>query len=261
MYEHLKSVSVAQGAPVTKGQQVAAIGDANGYYTPPSSSAHLHWEMRKDLNLSTGENPYQNPLTIKRALQYITPSLFVSDRRTVRTASLGRGQWTYLNVDYNAPSSTAFVERFGTRHSLNKAVTAGWIHGTIYRFVNNVAQPYSSINSVFFEKGYQYAVYTYVDAAILYILVPRTDLNDRRDRARRDMLNAVSQDARFSSVMTDHATENLAWSADYELRTMEFNTTSGITSVSQATYKTNPLIRYTSVFGQGWKLVDWNTLQ
>jgi len=152
-----------------------------------------------------------------------------------------------------APSSTAFIERYGNRYSLRKAANVGWIYGRVYRYVNNAWQHYPDISKVFFEKGIQYAIYTYTDAATLHIFVPR-DIY-RADRARSDMLQAARQDSRFLSIMTKDYSENIDnWFAAYDLRMVSFNTTSGITSVAHATYKSNPLIRYTAIF-------DPNTLK
>ncbi|WP_411726322.1 M23 family metallopeptidase [Methyloglobulus sp.] len=262
MYAHVDSVLVSPGSSVGKGQKIATVGDANGYY---DNAAHLHWEMRRDLTLSPGENPYHNPLSVNHALKYLSPALFVDDRRSARTTVLSSGKWTYITPNYNAPSSTAFIERYGIRYSLTKAANVGWIYGRVYQYVNNTWQYYPDLSKVFFDKGIQYAIYTYTDAATLYIFAPGD--NYRADRARSDMLQAARQDSRFLSIMTENYSEDINWSAAYELRMVSFNTTSGITSVAHATYKSNPLVRHTTIFDpdtlewRNWVQVDWNKLQ
>lgn len=58
MYGHLESMLVNVGETVTKGQVIGTIGDGNGYYNtcadPNWECAHLHFEIRYDLNLEVG---------------------------------------------------------------------------------------------------------------------------------------------------------------------------------------------------------------
>ena len=49
VYAHCKSMKVAQGDWVKKGEQIATIGNADGVYL-----AHLHLEIRDDVNMPLG---------------------------------------------------------------------------------------------------------------------------------------------------------------------------------------------------------------
>jgi murein DD-endopeptidase MepM/ murein hydrolase activator NlpD len=49
IYAHCDTVLVAEGSLIKKGEQLATIGNCNGYYL-----AHLHFEIRDDINLDIG---------------------------------------------------------------------------------------------------------------------------------------------------------------------------------------------------------------
>ena len=111
VYDHIQSILVRVGDRVTKGQQVATLGDGNGCYT---GATHLHEEMRRENSgFTRAQNPYYNPLPLPTAMKYTSPSLFIDDRRYPFTQSLANSVWTYIGWYANAPSSTAFVEYNG----------------------------------------------------------------------------------------------------------------------------------------------------
>ena len=49
MYAQLQSIDVKPGSLVKRGQQIGAVGNANGTY-----QAHLHWEVRQTVGLGVG---------------------------------------------------------------------------------------------------------------------------------------------------------------------------------------------------------------
>ncbi|MBX2798219.1 MAG: M23 family metallopeptidase [Myxococcales bacterium] len=70
LYAHLDSFEVAVGDPVTRGQVVGSIGDADGIYVP-----HLHFEIRRtpDLPIGPGYSPDDS--------QWLDPSAFIRAHR------------------------------------------------------------------------------------------------------------------------------------------------------------------------------------
>jgi peptidase M23-like protein len=269
VYEHMQKILVGgPPTPVVKGQQIATIGDANGYYL---NQAHLHWELRRDLSLTANNpeaNPYVNPLTIQTALKYTSPSLFVDDRHYPFSNTLTYRAWTYISWHFNAPSSTTYVQYNGQRYSLKRAIASGLIYQYVYEQRAGQWYYYPNVADVFFSNGNTYAIYANVQGATVNIFVPGDHY--RADRARQDMIKAANRDSRFANIKTETYGENLGWGSDWELRYMAFGYTSssgsGTTYFNQATFKSNPLLRYTSFYDPdrnqwtAWAQVNMNTL-
>jgi murein DD-endopeptidase MepM/ murein hydrolase activator NlpD len=57
MYAHLLEIRVKPGVLVARGQKIATVGTANGYYP-----AHLHFEMRASDSIDVGAGYAANPL-------------------------------------------------------------------------------------------------------------------------------------------------------------------------------------------------------
>lgn len=132
VYDHVQSILVRIGDKVAKGQQVATLGDGNGCYI---GAAHLHEELwRENSGFTRGQNPYYNPLEVRTAMKYTSPSLFIDDRRYPFTQALANSAYTYIAWYSNAPSSTAFVEYNGERYSLKRAVQLGYIYKYVYEY-------------------------------------------------------------------------------------------------------------------------------
>lgn len=266
VYYHIQSIYVRQGDGVSKGQHVATIGDGNGSYP---NQAHLHWEMRRDLGMSTHQDPYYKPLRVQDALKYAPPSLFVDDRKHAFTQSLSQGAWTYISWYLNAPSSTAFLDYRGEKYSLQKAADMGLVYRYVYEQRSGAWYYYPNLADVFFGSGNTYAVWSFVNGAVLSILVPGDRY--RADRARVDMVRAASANPRFTDVVTQTYDESLTWAPNWELRALGFGYTNASgarvdTSWNQATLKSNPLVRYVSYYDPdthqwtNWGLVNPNTL-
>jgi len=147
-------------------------------------------------------------------------------------------------------------------------VDAGVIYKYVFVQIAGTWYYYPNITDVFFAAGNTYAMYSFVPAATITILVPGDRFRD--ERARQDMINAAGEDGRFTSVKTDTYSENLNWDSLYELRWMRFHYTtaqkSGEIEIYHATNKSNPLLRYTTyndpVTGEllPWVRLDWNVL-
>lgn len=268
LYEHILDIAInprtnparpfTAGDAVYQGEVVAHIGNGNGVW-----QYHLHSEMRRDTSLDPVEaNPYQNPLTIETALKYTSPSLFIDDRRNPFTQALTNGAWTYLQWYLNAPSSTAFIEYNGERYSLKRAIQLGYIYQYVYEQRSGQWYYYPDVANVFFGSGNTYAIWSFVNGAVLNILVPGGNLPD--DRSKIDMLHAAGNDSRFTDPKTDIKTETFykdTTGADWGFRQVRFGSPSGRTlAMLHATNKVNPLWRYTmhcEFTANQWQCDSW----
>lgn len=207
LYEHIQSIEInprtsAQfkaGDSVYIGETVARLGDGNGKYP---NSAHLHFEMRRDSSLSLTKNPYYPTISVRLPIdKYSSPSLFIDDRRNAVVQNLVLNQWTVFAKNANAPLSTAFVEYNGERYSFQRAVSAGLIYQYVYVQISGIWYYYPDITKVLFNAGNTYAVWSFVGGAKLNILIPGH--NYKEDRAKIDMIRAVSVNSNFKSVKPD----------------------------------------------------------
>ncbi|MBI2459596.1 MAG: hypothetical protein HYV53_03535 [Parcubacteria group bacterium] len=201
-------------------------------------------------------------------MKYTSPSLFIDDRRYPFKQSLTNGAWTYIAWYANAPSSTAFVEYNGERYSLKRAVQLGYIYQYVYEQRSGQWYYYPDIANVFFGNGNTYAVGSFVNGAVLNILIPGNNYKD--DRAKIDMMRAISlADANFKYVKPDVFVQYYSdqW-YDYHYMQFIYNNGSGdkVAYAYHATLKSNPLVRYTNyqnpITGQfaGWTQIIANTL-
>ena len=281
LYEHILDIEVNPrtgtqfkiGDVVYIDDTVARLGDGNGYYTTlehcvtSSSCAHLHLEMRRSLFAKLTQTPYYPTLSPQTALLYSSPSLFIDDRSNAVVQNLVQGQWTYFMQRDNAPASTAFVEYSGDRFSLFRAANLGLIYGMMYQWKNNAWQPYGDINQVFFEAGYWYAIYSFYGGTRLNTLAPGH--NFKEDRAKIDMIRAVSTNPNFTSVQPDDfriAADTSTYSHWYMPFTYNNGSGNQIAYANQFSFKSNPLVRYTAYYDPAtgswtpWTQVNWNTL-
>jgi len=96
MYAHLDKILVREGQQITRGQQVGTIGTNRGMYT-----AHLHFEIRKNLNIGLNRSSFARDLT-----NYYRPGSFIATRRKLRGA--GRSAVVPVNTyDLRAFGNTA----------------------------------------------------------------------------------------------------------------------------------------------------------
>lgn len=266
VFYHVNEIYVVVGEDVWPGKLIATIGDANGYYVgskcPPGvlRCAHLHWEARTDINQAMRLPGYESPLTFDRVAKYMSPGLFVDDRAYQFSVSLTSRQWTVIPMNFNAPSSTAYIEVAGERYSLKRAVEAGLIWRTIWSWSG--AWSTSDAETVVFESGRTYYVWTWVSGARLSISVPGHKFRD--DRARTDMVRLARMNTDLKDIRTETYSERDLnyYGPNFELRRMEFGSRSGPTvHYCHATDKRNPLIRWTARCGDPWTQEDPNRLQ
>lgn len=108
IYAHLQKILVNKAEVVSKGQKIAKIGNANGYYV---DGAHLHFAIKKRRPFppSPGSNPYVYPLGVDDPTDYYCPSLFVANRNNPVATYLTLWQWVVVSVPDFSPIATAFV--------------------------------------------------------------------------------------------------------------------------------------------------------
>jgi len=73
-YAHLDRMTVREGQQVLRGQQVGTIGTNRGMYT-----AHLHFEVRKNLNIGINRSAFRRDLT-----NYYVPTDFINPNRKLQ---------------------------------------------------------------------------------------------------------------------------------------------------------------------------------
>lgn len=94
MYAHLDKILVREGQQITRGQQVGTIGTNRGMYI-----AHLHFEIRKNLNIGINRSAYPRDL-----VNYYRPGAFIATHRKLG----GGGHSTMIVINtYNTGKITA----------------------------------------------------------------------------------------------------------------------------------------------------------
>ncbi|MCX6970189.1 MAG: M23 family metallopeptidase [Verrucomicrobia bacterium] len=92
MYAHLDKILVREGQQITRGQQVGTIGTNRGMYV-----AHLHFEIRKNLNIGINRSAFKRDLT-----NYYRPGQFITARRTLpgggRSAMIAINTYSIGNI-------------------------------------------------------------------------------------------------------------------------------------------------------------------
>ena len=94
MYAHMDKIVVREGQQITRGQQVGTIGTNHGMYV-----AHLHFEIRKNLNIGINRSAFKRDLT-----NYYRPDEFIASRRSLPVGV--RSAMIVINT-YNTGKSAA----------------------------------------------------------------------------------------------------------------------------------------------------------
>lgn len=89
-YAHLASITVREGQQILRGQQVGTIGTNRGMYT-----AHLHFEMRKNLNIGVNRSAFKVDLN-----NYFMPTKFLDAHR--KLPGTGRSALVAVNTFQNS---------------------------------------------------------------------------------------------------------------------------------------------------------------
>jgi murein DD-endopeptidase MepM/ murein hydrolase activator NlpD len=73
LYGHLDRIDVREGQQIKRGDQIGTIGNNRGMY-----SAHLHFEMRKNLHIGINRTAFRKDLS-----NYYDPTRFIASRRSL----------------------------------------------------------------------------------------------------------------------------------------------------------------------------------
>lgn len=252
VYMHLKDILIAANSVVFAGQKIATLGDSNGFY---AGSAHLHWEVRKDLMFPLRQNPYYNPIAVSTAVKYTSPSVLVDDRASGGfSLQLAVGNFTQFAVGQVTPAALIYVQdQFGLRYSIKRAADAGIIAwwGITWLGVDGVWYYNPDLMKVVLTPGVQYRITAQSPSLGLNVMYSGNHF--KADRSRVDIIRAASQDLRFKNVLAETYGEDLSWDPSWELRWMGLtflnnNGTTWNVYIQHTTHKTNPFIRWTNYF-------------
>lgn len=141
LYGHLLDFTVRAGQRIKRGQQIARMGSNRGMYP-----AHLHFEMRKNINVGMYRNSFARDWSV-----YWSPTEFVAARRTLpgnsRTVSVPIN--TYPG---SPPPLVASTKVYTPTQTVSQAISSGSIIGRtspsspLRRVYAAAAPSYSSSN-------------------------------------------------------------------------------------------------------------------
>ncbi len=112
MYAHLDKILVREGQQITRGQQVGTIGTNRGMYV-----AHLHFEIRKNLNIGINRSAFRRDLT-----NYFRPGSFIGAHRKLagggRSAVIPINTYSLGNVTA-PPTDESIIRKSGKSEKSN----------------------------------------------------------------------------------------------------------------------------------------------
>ena len=114
LYAHLDKIFVAEGQPVTRGQQIGLVGNAHGLYHP-----HLHFEIHRNTTIGVVHMASTRSLT-----NYEDPTTFLMQHRVLKPAR----EKTVVNVNtYTLPTFAGIPAKpFYSRNAVTRlASTSG----------------------------------------------------------------------------------------------------------------------------------------
>jgi murein DD-endopeptidase MepM/ murein hydrolase activator NlpD len=91
LYAHLDKIFVAEGQPVTRGQEIGLVGNAHGLYHP-----HLHFEIHRNTTIGVVHTAATRTLA-----NYVEPSEFISQHRMLTSM---RGKMVVDIGSYTMPT-------------------------------------------------------------------------------------------------------------------------------------------------------------
>ena len=74
LYAHLDKISVAEGQPVSRGQEIGLVGNAHGLYHP-----HLHFEIHRNTTIGV-----VHTAAMRSMANYEEPSTFITQHRALK---------------------------------------------------------------------------------------------------------------------------------------------------------------------------------
>ncbi len=113
LYAHLQRVDVREGQVLKKGQRVGTMGSNRGMYM-----AHLHFEVRKNLNLGMDRTKYARDLS-----NYWDPTLFIASHRKLPGSGFANVPVDTFSKDrtFNPPVDEAKLKGGKKRDGSSKA--------------------------------------------------------------------------------------------------------------------------------------------
>ena len=112
LYAHLDKIFVAEGQPVTRGQEIGLVGNAHGLYHP-----HLHFEIHRNTSIGVVHTAASRSLS-----NYEDPSTFIMQHRVLRPAS---GKMVVNIGSYTMPTYAGIPARpFYMRNAVSRIASS-----------------------------------------------------------------------------------------------------------------------------------------
>ena len=108
LYAHLDRISVAEGQPVSRGQEIGLVGNAHGLYHP-----HLHFEIHRNTTIGV-----VHTAATRSMANYEEPSTFIMQHRALK---LVPGKMVVDIRTYTMPTFPGIAARpFYTRNAVSR---------------------------------------------------------------------------------------------------------------------------------------------
>jgi murein DD-endopeptidase MepM/ murein hydrolase activator NlpD len=108
LYAHLDKILVAEGQPVSRGQEIGLVGNAHGLYHP-----HLHFEVHRNTSIGVVHTAATRSL-----FNYEDPSNFIDQHRVLKAMP---GKMVVDLNTYTMPSFAGIVAKpFYTRNAVSR---------------------------------------------------------------------------------------------------------------------------------------------
>jgi len=113
LYAHLDKIFVAEGQPVSRGQEIGLVGNAHGLYHP-----HLHFEVHRNLGIGV-----VHMASTRSMANYEDPTTFVMQHRVLRTAR----EKTVVDLNtYTMPTFAGIPAKpFYARNAVSRLASTG----------------------------------------------------------------------------------------------------------------------------------------
>jgi murein DD-endopeptidase MepM/ murein hydrolase activator NlpD len=122
LYAHLDKISVAEGQPVSRGQEIGLVGNAHGLYHP-----HLHFEIHRNTTIGV-----VHTAATRSMANYEEPSTFITQHRALKPVA---GKMVVDIRTYTMPTFPGIAARpFYTRNAVSRfAASNGGTRPSIFQ--------------------------------------------------------------------------------------------------------------------------------
>ena len=122
LYAHLDRISVAEGQPVSRGQEIGLVGNAHGLYHP-----HLHFEIHRNTTIGV-----VHTAATRSMANYEEPSTFIMQHRALKPVA---GKMVVDIRTYTMPTFPGIAARpFYTRNAVSRfAASNGGTRPSIFQ--------------------------------------------------------------------------------------------------------------------------------